>query len=808
MLEPGDLIADRYRVVRHLGSGGMGDVFVVEHTSLGRAFALKRLNAHGAGDQVVVERFLREARTAASTGHPGVVEVFDLGFADDGQPFLVMELLAGLSLRDRLRQGPVPEAGVVQLARGMLQPLAAVHAKGVIHRDIKPDNVFLPEGGAVRVKLLDFGLARSAQGDTSLTHTGAILGTPLYMSPEQARAEALDARADLYAVAAVLFECVWGKPPFTGTSYGALLARVLTELPDPAKLRRVSPQLQALILRGLEKDPRARPASAQEMLDALSAPALSQTAEYGEAAADSLLSAGPLLAGQRTPRVVISAPDAAAAGAHAATLDARLAPVFGETGVAAPAGPDLGETLAAGLPGDLPGLTDDLVRLPMERVAERVRRASLRARGDLDLAARAALVTLFDSRKKGYKAARRLAGQTLPPWGRVVIDAILSIAAGESETQIERVQAAFAQHPDDVALGYLLGRMLFRADRFPESRAVLEGLLARWPSFEPALNELLEKLLILGDVDDAEELVETFIAHAPDGALLDMFDIELLIGHRDYRRALQRVLELERQHPGREKEFFQFKGDLYTLLRRHDDALQSYDQLGSGPRRDYYVSGVLLHMGRVSEARALLLAAIERYPGGDDQRLGRLGTLSVDAAQLALREGDVELAERVLARCETATSSAPEARWRGDVAWVRGVVDVLRGHAPTPERFPLGATSPHLALLRAHGASPQDALVALRPVSDPAGLHFGKVNTNVLFPLFAARADAASRVGAPAEAAEALRYAERVVEPRHFDSSRGLVLDIALEARARAYDTLGRTGEAAAVRSQRVTPRR
>jgi serine/threonine protein kinase len=258
-MPPGTCIAGRYLVVRYLCSGGMGDIYEVQHTLLGRRFALKRMPTDKWSEGLHTERFLREARAAAATGHPGIVEVFDLGFAEEGWPYLVMERLRGETLRERLRRGPLCEIEVVHLARSVLDALDAVHRLGMVHRDIKPENIYLCDNdtGLPRIKILDFGLAQlyaADELDVRLTQTGSVVGTPLYMSPEQARGEEIDLRADLYAVGAVLYECVAGHPPFHAEgTYAALVARVLEQLPPVEPLAGIGEGLRIGILRALAK---------------------------------------------------------------------------------------------------------------------------------------------------------------------------------------------------------------------------------------------------------------------------------------------------------------------------------------------------------------------------------------------------------------------------------------------------------------------------------------------------------------------------------------------------------------------------
>jgi eukaryotic-like serine/threonine-protein kinase len=261
-MPPGTRVAERYVVIRYLCSGGMGDVYEVEHTLLGRRFALKRLTADKTAKAHHVERFVREARAAAATGHPGVVEVVDLGFADEGWPYLVMERLHGENLRQRLGRGPLDAAEIVQVGRVALDALDAVHRCGVVHRDIKPENLFLCDAlddDAPRVKILDFGLAElRAPHAAGLVACGAVVGTPHYMAPEQARGAEVDHRADLYGVGAVLYECAAGRPPFTASTYAELLARILDEPVAAEPLEHAPPQLRSVILRALAKRPEDR----------------------------------------------------------------------------------------------------------------------------------------------------------------------------------------------------------------------------------------------------------------------------------------------------------------------------------------------------------------------------------------------------------------------------------------------------------------------------------------------------------------------------------------------------------------------
>ncbi len=259
-----------YRILKVLGRGGMGVVLLAEDTHLQRCVALKVILAEYADSLVARERFLREARTAAAIKNDHVVTIYQVG-QDRDIPFMAMEFLEGQSLHERLAGGEqLSAAEVLRIAREIATGLAAAHGLGVIHRDIKPANIWL-EAPAGRVKLLDFGLARAAKGQSNLTQTGGVVGTPEFMSPEQARGQDLDARSDLFSFGAVLYTLCSGQKPFQGKSVMAVLTALAVDTPRPVQELNpdVPPSLAALVERLLEKDPARRPASAAEVRQAL-----------------------------------------------------------------------------------------------------------------------------------------------------------------------------------------------------------------------------------------------------------------------------------------------------------------------------------------------------------------------------------------------------------------------------------------------------------------------------------------------------------------------------------------------------------
>jgi serine/threonine protein kinase/tetratricopeptide (TPR) repeat protein len=261
-----------YRVLKVLGRGGMGMVFEAHDPQLDRHVALKALLPSLAAFPPAHERFLREARAAAALDHDHIVHIYQVG-EDRGIPYLAMQFLQGESLAGRLaRLGPLPVAEVLRIGRETAAGLAAAHARGLVHRDIKPANLWL-EGERGRVKILDFGLAQVAGADKRLTQSDAVVGTPGFMAPEQSRGATVDARCDLFSLGCVLYQMCTGQTPFPGNNpISAMLAAATQHPPKPSVINpQVPPSLSGLVMHLLEKDPRDRPGSAQEVRDALEA---------------------------------------------------------------------------------------------------------------------------------------------------------------------------------------------------------------------------------------------------------------------------------------------------------------------------------------------------------------------------------------------------------------------------------------------------------------------------------------------------------------------------------------------------------
>ena len=277
MLTEGQILEDKYKVGRLLSKGGMGAVFIGENTRIKRVVAIKILHAGQDGTENA-QRFEKEAQAAGQIGSDHIVEVLDLGNTPDGDRFMVMEFLDGETLKGRLARGRLSPAEIIPLLTQVLSGLTAAHAAGIVHRDLKPDNIFILKEKADRrdfVKIVDFGISKfnSLTGEgAQMTKTGAVMGTPYYMSPEQARsANEVDHRSDVYSVGVLLYEAVTGSVPFNGTTFTELIFKIVfEEPPHPQTLvPDLDPAFAELLLKAMARDPAERHQSAAELREAL-----------------------------------------------------------------------------------------------------------------------------------------------------------------------------------------------------------------------------------------------------------------------------------------------------------------------------------------------------------------------------------------------------------------------------------------------------------------------------------------------------------------------------------------------------------
>jgi serine/threonine-protein kinase len=284
---------NNYEIVELIGEGGMGSVYMARHPFIDRKVAIKVLRASLANDPSVVQRFFNEAKAASAIDHPNIIDILDVGLLPDNRtPYLTMELLLGENVSKRIKRGLLSAEEAIDIALQTASAVAAAHAQGIVHRDLKPENLFLARdarSGKTLVKVLDFGIAKlrgPLSGDGVRTQTGALMGTPPYMSPEQCRGISgeVDHRTDVYALGIILYEMLCGAPPFVGEGFGDVLVQHLTRAPDPPRSRNPSipASLERIILRALAKTTAQRYGTMAEMQAALEGKAVPEPEGFEE----------------------------------------------------------------------------------------------------------------------------------------------------------------------------------------------------------------------------------------------------------------------------------------------------------------------------------------------------------------------------------------------------------------------------------------------------------------------------------------------------------------------------------------------
>ena len=342
-----------FKIVAQLGVGGMGVVYAAEHTLIGKKAAVKVLLPRFSQNADIVQRFFNEAKTAATLQHPGIIDVFDYGKLPTGEAYLVMDFLQGESLTERLkRDGVVPLAQLVGIARQVAAAVGAAHGKGIVHRDLKPDNVYLEPDAAmpfgIRVKVIDFGIAKLADEgspDEVKTQAGELLGTPFYMSPEQCKgAGDVDHRSDIYALGCIVYQMATGTVPFDAKGTGALIAAHIYEEPPPPRTidANLAPALEQVILRALAKDPGAR----QQTMDALIAELDATLSPPAPASVQNVSAPTVSSPSRRSPALLIAVGALVVAGIGVALFASRGKPAT-PAAAAHPPGPDAALVAAA-----------------------------------------------------------------------------------------------------------------------------------------------------------------------------------------------------------------------------------------------------------------------------------------------------------------------------------------------------------------------------------------------------------------------------------------------------------------------------
>ncbi len=274
-LKEGSIFAEKYEIVRFIGSGGICSIYLARHMHMQKNVALKLLKAHYAAETKQVQRFQRESQATCKLSHPNIVAVHDFGISQDGQPFIIMDYLDGVSLSGGIESfGAIPWQKAVSIFMQICEGLQYAHANGVLHRDLKPANIMLVEenGKQSVAKIVDFGLAKTVEAGVELTNTGELLGSPTYMSPEQCRGESADVRSDIYAMGGLMYECVVGRPAITSSN---VYETIMLQISGPEPVLPVEVDiplwLESCILKALAKEPERRQQSADELLKELRA---------------------------------------------------------------------------------------------------------------------------------------------------------------------------------------------------------------------------------------------------------------------------------------------------------------------------------------------------------------------------------------------------------------------------------------------------------------------------------------------------------------------------------------------------------
>ena len=591
---------DRYELLGELGRGAMGVVYRARDPQLGRTVALKLLLRLADAEERL--RFEREVRAMAQVRHPNLLGIYGAG-RDQGRAFLVTDLAAG-SLSDELRAGPLRPERAIEVVAAVARGLQRAHEAGVLHRDIKPDNVLLARDG--RPLLADFGLARPIAGGDSLTATGSVLGTPSYMAPEQARGEAASPLSDVYGLGALLYACLAGRPPFRAGSVLATLHAVVDQAPPSLRELGVAcpPALEATCLRCLAKEPSQRPASAEALAEELerapAPPSAPSWRAWGALGALGLVALAGGIAtawseGETAPPGAAPPPGAAASASPGADAAASGSP---GAGAAASGSPRAGASPApvgsdpSGAPAPLPSPEpgDPFAQLEAAMEADDYARAR---------ALLSALPDLSDPRAQRYRSA-------------------LALVDGDFERALEFAQFGLRRAPGDVGLLLARAAALQHQMRLDEAARDAKEACRLEPERASAWGLLSRIERTRARWDEAIAASEAAIQRAPDVPSYRLLRALALFGARQLAPALAEVESLLRAGAGEEGSLRTLRGRILVKLRRPDDAIPDLEAaVRRNPEQSLArlsLAGAYRDTGRAQQAAEQLSWLLRRVP--------------------------------------------------------------------------------------------------------------------------------------------------------------------------------------------------
>jgi tetratricopeptide (TPR) repeat protein/tRNA A-37 threonylcarbamoyl transferase component Bud32 len=665
----GDIVGKRYRVIRFIARGGMGEVYEAEDLELQVHIALKSIASERAEDAPALERFKREIQLARKITHPNICRIFDVGYDEKGVAFLTMELLGGETLAERIRRaGPMTPSEALPILEQMAAALDAAHAASVIHRDFKSHNVMLT---GERVVVTDFGMARPIEMDSALTAEGAMVGSPAYMAPEQVQSQALSPATDVYALGVVLYEMVTGELPFTAETALATAAKRLTEPPPPMK--GVDPKWQRVILRCLALRPEDRYARAAEVMSALGARARRRMMVPAVALAIAAVAGGVVLARRQKPHRAAPRLGVAVKALENRSHDAQSAWIA--TGLAELLSSELsvdGQVRAVSGEAVAQGATADVIVAGSYTTSPAGIRAELTLSGKMSQ-------TLADEDPDVFRLADRLGQKLRKTLALAPPDASNVVAARAALPQSAEAARSYAEAIDRI-----------RHYDFTAARSLLERVLESEPTFALGHSQLANVLHVLGYDDRARH--EASRALELSGTLTEdeQLDIQARLhgAEKDWGKAATAYATLMARHPdqieyalgyatalsfgGRGTEAFAVLERLRMLPGESDDAridlreanaaqavtdfareLAAADRASQHARErgidgllaeaQYYRGDALQSLGRIDEALKTLQHAQKLYQALGDR--GGIAYVLTAISDLHARQGDFARAE-------------------------------------------------------------------------------------------------------------------------------------------------------------------